>query len=500
MSHISNMLFSNLTIDLVIVFVLIAYFFIVRSKHCKIVVPVGFFIGYFLIRSVIAAFADIIPVSTISILDLVALTFLVLGSIRLTVFIFIDYLLSHKKMVGVPLISRDIGLVVVYLFAVMIILRYRANVDLTSLLTTSAVVTVVIGLALQDTLGNLFAGIVLQLEKPYHIGDWVSFSNYTGRIVGMSWKSTKIITRDKEQVSIPNNVIAKSHILNYSQPDPYHMAAFELGISYDDPPNKVRDIILRTLDEHPQIHNDPVPEVRVIKFADSSVNYRVQFCISDFEKEERIKAHILNQLWYRFKREGITIPYPVRAIKHIEIDPDKVSTDQKLNGLLAYRSLRQVDVFRPLSDDDLKDLSNRVRFDSYSKNEFIVMEGVSGRSMYVIISGECEVVIDAGGSNESVVATLGANQFFGEMSLLTGEPRTATVRSKVDTVCIRIGKENFEGIIKAHPEIIGQVSEILAERKKGLLAQKDMLRQEVSVIDKNLASQLLSRIRTFFNV
>lgn len=490
----------NIVIFLFVALILAAYRIAAKKGSHRLKLPVGFFIFYFLTEAALTIFRDLPYETVIEGLSLASTVFLSLGIIRLVIFVIFDYLLLYKQLISVPLITRDIGLVVVYLFVILVILRYKANVNLASLITTSAVLTVVIGLALQDTLGNMFSGIVLQLEKPYNIGDWVKFDTYTGKIVGMSWKSTKILTRDKEIVCIPNNLIAKSHILNYSEPDPTHIAAIKISASYNDPPNRVREVILTTLLEHPSIHQDPPPEVRVTAYSDSAIDYLIRFFISDFENEDKIKSFILNQIWYRFRRKGITIPFPIRTIQHKEPDAKKETTEKERSVKTALEHLRQIDIFNALSEKDLSQLAGRVRFDTFASGEIIIRQGRIGKSMFAIISGECDVLLRHNDVDEHSVATLGPNQFFGEMSLLTGEPRTATIRAKTDMVCIRINKENLEDILKQHQDIALKMSEILASRKQQLEAQKGTIDEAARKTEQTHASQLFLKIKAFFNI
>ena len=479
--------------------ILVGYYLFARYKKHEFRLPIGLFLCLFLTNAAIVVVGHYDLRSAVSSLETISTAFLAMAILRFFVFIVVDYLMRYKKLAPVPLITRDIGLIVLYAIIILLILRYKANVDLTSLITTSAVLTAIIGLALQDTLGNLFAGIVLQMEKPYHIGDWVCFDTYTGRVVGMTWKSTRVITRENEMVTIPNNVIAKSHILNYSQPDPTHIATLDIGTSYSDPPNNVREAILSTIAEHPSVARVPSPEIRVKKYNDFSVDYQVRFFLSDFENEERIKSHILNQIWYRFRRDGITIPFPIRTIQQVTPNPEKEETEKNNKTKTAHTVLKNIDIFSPLTDEDFAKLALRVRFETFSSDEVIIQEAASGKSMYVILRGECNVTIKQGGYAEHTVATLKENQFFGEMSLLTGEPRTATVRAKTDIVTLRIEKEDIEDIMNTHPAVATSMSEILAARKEDLAAQKEGLAKDVKK-EKNMAAELLKKIKTFFHI
>lgn len=486
----------NLCLYAGLVIILIAYSLYAKRRKHHFHIPVALFIIYFILVDLIIVVSKFDLEPALIVLKLLSTIFLTFSIIRFFAFIFIDYSFREKN---IPAITRDIILAVLYVISVLVILRYQANVNLASLITTSAVVTAVIGFALQDTLSNLFSGIVLQMEKPYHIHDWICVENYSGKVVGMSWKSTKIYTREKELISIPNNIIAKSHILNYSKPDPNHIAILEIGISYDDAPNIVREAMLTTVGEHPKVNNYPPPEVRVLNFNDFTIDYQIRFSISDFENEERIKSHIMNQLWYRFKRRGIKIPFPIRTVHNVQAMPEKEEMEKNKASRRAIIHLQMVDIFSPISEEYLNSIAAKVRFENYSQYETIIREGSSGDSMFVVVSGLCEVLKKDDTGKDILIAELGENNFFGEMTLLTGEPRSATVKAKEDVVCIRIGKKDLESIMKEHSTIADAMSEILAKRKDDLDAKKNDRNKKMSSAKKE-ASNILLKIKAFFKI
>lgn len=482
----------------ILIIIMFAYNIYARRKKHTLKLPVGLFIFYFATMTVIQILQKYEFTTFLSTLELLSTIFLTLAVIRFITFILVDYLMRYKELAPIPVITRDIGLAFIYVVAILIILRYEAKVNLTSIITTSAVVTAVIGLALQDTLGNLIAGIVLQMEKPYNVGDWIHFDTYTGKVIGMSWKSTRIVTREREVVCIPNNLITRGHVLNYTQMDAGHIATFNIGTSYVDPPNRVREAILATLAENPAVSSSPAPDVRVTSYSDFYINYLVRFYITDFENEDRIKSQILNQLWYRFHREGITIPFPIRTIHHVK-EEDVGAAEKSKTSKKALAVLKRVDIFKPLPENALDNISHRVGFQSFSPGEIIIREGQAGQSMYIIVYGECDIMISRGSVTDHVVATLSNGQFFGEMSLLTGEPRSATVKVKKDTLCLKIEKNDLQDIISGHPEVAEAISEILAKRKEDLEKQKESLDEKKKRGDTSLASQLLTKIKAFFS-
>ncbi|PIR21244.1 MAG: hypothetical protein COV45_00430 [Deltaproteobacteria bacterium CG11_big_fil_rev_8_21_14_0_20_47_16] len=422
-------------------------------------------------------------------IEVAALVALCLGTIRIVVYLVINYFLEQRRKVKVPTITTDLVLGILWFFTVMVILRQRLNFDLTSLVTTSAVLTAVIGFAMQDTLGNFFAGLAIQAEQPYQIGDWVQIEQHTGEVMGISWRSTRVLTTKRESIDIPNSIISKSAVFNYSKPTPEYIATLELGLAYDAPPNKVRTILLDVLSIHPQILQQRRQEVRVRAFSDFSVTYQIRFWINNYALENKIKSDILNHAWYHLRRAGIRIPFPVREIIQTQTAPH-VTPISRVEELLD-----SIDLFDALGDDGRKILAKRVRTELFGSQEEIVQQNDPGNSLYVIVHGSCRIFVTPSGSTEQrPVAELQAGDFFGEMSLLTGAVRTATVIAEEDTECIVVSKDDVKDLLLAKPEIAQELSKVLAQRQ----AELDSLQtQKKHVATENAAVQLLNKIWDF---
>lgn len=395
--------------------------------------------------------------------DVAATLALYLGLARAGIYLFVDYFLERRRHVKIPTITSDLLLAILWFIIIMVILRQKLNFDLASLITTSAILTAVLGFALQDTLGNLFAGLAIQAERPYQIGDWVQLGQFVGQVEGISWKSTKVVTTTRETVYIPNGVISKGAIFNYSQPTSEYIAAMDVGVSYDAPPNRIRRILLEVLTRHPQIMQQRKQEVRIKSFGDHGIIYQLRFWVNNYALENNIRSDIYSHIWYRLRRENIHIPYPVREV--IQSQPvEHVTPTNVIEELLEA-----VDLFQPLGDVARKTIAQRAHIQLYGAHEEVVQQGAPGHSLYIIMHGSCRVFVFA--ENETTprpVAMLNPGDFFGEMSLLTGAPRTATVVAEEETECLVIDKSDVKDLLLARPQIAEQLSVALAERQKVL--------------------------------
>lgn len=477
-----------------IIVVLIGYARIAKKSSRIPHIPLGLFILY-LITVLIGLLLNSYNLPDWATrLDLAAVIVLYCAVARLIFYIFVDLWLTRKLKFPVPRITRDVALVVMFAVIVIILLHKKGGVNLASLLTTSAVLTMVIGLALQDTLGNLFSGLALQTEKIFQIGEWISFREHVGQVVGMTWKSTLIKTFENEIVYIPNNVISKEIVKNYSRPEATHVAYLEVGVDYNVPPNKVRDVILDVLTEHPKVLKAPSPQVRLTNFGDHSITYQVRFWNSDFEGERLLKSELNNIIWYAFQRHNIQIPFPVRDVRfhHVEIAEGKRLRENLRSEILD--ALKRIPVLAALPPGDIELLASRVVLETYGNGEAIVHQGEEGDSMFIIHRGCFDIFLEE--DSRKHVATLKDGDFFGEMSLLTGERRTATVVAKGDAEVFVIDKRSFSDILKAHPTFSETLGQALIKRQAELAAKQG----KTETLPPSATSQLVSKIKSFFGI
>jgi CRP-like cAMP-binding protein len=407
----------------------------------------------------------------------------------------IELPLKYWKQLEIPNITRDFILLICYTVLFFIVLRARGEVNLAGLITTSAALTVVIGLAAQTTLGNFFSGLVLQMEHPFSIGDWITYGSHTGRVVGITWKSTRIITRDNVLVYLPNNELSNNILINYSKPDSRVVCRMHIGLEYGAPPNKVQQVILDVVNQHPYVLSNPRPQVRLISFDDFSIKYEILFWYENYIRNPQIKADLNNQIWYALRRNGINIPFPIRDVQHAHIERRHKVQERKRLSLQIRALLEKVPLLVPLSDEDREKIALEATIEDYGADELIFHQGDPGDSLYIILNGSCEVLLDQKGAVAKKIATINKGDFFGEMSLLTGEARQATVKALEYATVIRVDKALFSTFLASNPDIADQVGAVMAQRQQELSLEANKTQSNLIVQLK-----LISRIKAFFGI
>jgi len=429
---------------------------------------------------------------------LVAVT-LVLASIARSVFLlFVHSFWMRKFARPLPTILRDVIQGFVFAVASLLILR-SVGVKPGSLLATSALLTAVIGLSLQDTLGNLFAGLAIQAQRPFAVGDWVQLEGQAGsmgQVIEINWRATRVQTLDQLEITIPNGTMAKSSIINFSRPSDVVRREAEVNAPYDVSPEFVRKTLLASVDHVPNVLRQPPPKVLTRAFSDRGITYSLRYYIERFADRETIDSAVRERMWYAMSRANLSMPVPRRRIEMVQETAIQLR-DQKEHEAVK-NLLMQVSLFQQLPEDSALHLASRCRHQRYAPEEFIVYGGDTSTEMYVIEFGRVRIELHSNDRRHPVLATLGRGEFFGEMSLMTGERRTADAIACEETLLVVIDRDALAPLLRQHPGLEEQLSLSLAERQRSLdeFHQIDVEEQRISIHDE---VEILDRIRRFFS-
>ncbi|MBU1537293.1 mechanosensitive ion channel, partial [Myxococcota bacterium] len=396
-----------------------------RPLSQRIKRPISIFYGYFVLFLLTIA-AHMYAPTFFRILNLgsvIILTLAVVLSVAVGVF---DLFLGHYRRVNVPVIIKDITILVVYVVVVVIVVGQQ-GVDVTSIVTTSAVLTAVIGFALQDLLSSIISGLAIEIERPFKVGDWVKFDTQEGKVLEINWRSTKIETLHLDTVIIPNNVVTRSPIVNFSVPTTTHRQKVVVGLPYGVPPNRAKASLMRALADVDGVISDPKPYVVVRSFDDFSISYQLYFYIDAFGARDRIEDRVKSRIWYQLSRDSITIPFPIRDVNLRNIDSTAEERQKELLQEERLNLLKHVPFLDPLSEEERNILARNLVGRFFGAGELILRQGDEGSSFYIIASGEVEVALGTMGATMKRVTTLSQYNFFGEMSLMTGERRAANI-------------------------------------------------------------------------
>jgi CRP-like cAMP-binding protein len=365
------------------------------------------------------------------------------------------------------------------------------------LLAGSGIAALILGFAGQNLLGGLVAGITLQISRPYRVGDWLRVGDNYGEVMEINWRATRLRTNDNIYVEVPNNEIIKQTIINLHYPSGLHAMRMRIGIDYKVPPNRVKDALFRAANNAENVVKDPRPKIFVVDFGESAVTYEVKYYINNHALFNEASDAIRTNIWYELKREKIPIPFPIRTLQfdRRQAKPVQEGEDE------ARAILRGEQLFQCLSDAQIDNLLARSRVNHFGGGERLIEEGAIGDSMFVLLRGTANVSVSKNGAVIGV-GSLHSGDCFGEMSLLTGERRTATVRADGDCYVLEISKPVMGEVIRQSPDCLNQLSELLAKRKletEGIIKDARESQTETTK-QREYSASFLRRLRTFFEL
>ena len=404
---------------------------------------------------------------------------------------------QHRQGTAPPALLDSVISVLFYGMGAAAVARYWFGLELAAFLATSAGVGAVVGLALQDTLGNLFAGIALHTEAPFRVGDWVRVGDRDGRVEQVSWRAVRLLTWDSDLLTLPNNEVARHALLNYSQPRRPHSRFVIVQAGYAAAPNEVMRAIRQALSQVDGLLSDPAPGVRILNYRDYAIDYEVRYYFQGYEDYRRLEGELYRLIWYQFRRSSIEFPYPTRTVHLHQAEPPPAAPDRVAR---LERTLRTIDLFDPLTDDELRQAAARFKILHFSAGERVIEEDTPGDSFFLLELGQVTVSKSVGGASRAL-ARLGPGEFFGEMALLTGERRTATVTADSDVSVYVLDKAGFQDVLARNPAIAVDISHLLAERRDALSHVQD----EATLPFRTPASagakqDLLNKIRNYFGI
>ena len=395
---------------------------------------------------------------------------------------------------SVPRILRDVTTAIAC-SVLFVVLLSRAGVNVLHLVTTSAVITVVIGLALQDTLGNIISGVAMQLDSAFNIGDWVRVDDkVTGKVREIRWRSTLIETRNGDQVIFPNTLVNRAQVVRFQHGSLQHRQWVYFHAALRHPPNRVVDAVLAALVGTPNVSALTPPDCIVWDFDDMGTKYAVRYRLVDILPDDGTDSEVRKRIWYALHRAELEMTLPGRTLHMIQVPEDAEQRARDLGKRLA--TLARIEFLAPLDAQEREQLASGLRFHRYCRGEEIIRQGHAGDSLFVLVKGTVAVRLDIAGVAHELTQ-LHVGDFFGEMSLLTGAPRRATVVAVEDTDCYLLDRVLIEGVLKQKPVLATQIGKLLSDREQSL--EKEQERAKLGTVAPS-EKDLLDRIRDFFGL
>ncbi len=411
---------------------------------------------------------------------------------------------------GITGLVADLALGLAYALAVLGTLR-SAGMNPSSLLATSAVVTGVIGLSLQATLGNILGGVALQLDESIRVGDWIQLENgKQGRVRAIHWRHTVVETRDWDTIIVPNAALLAGSILilgkREGKPVQHRMWVY-FNVDFRYAPGEVIGAVNRGLQEAPipDVAAEPAPHCICYDFAkdtrDSFAYYAVRYWLTDLAKDDPTSSAVRQRIHAALKRAGIPLAVPAAALFLSQDDPEHARRKEARELERRLAILDGVSLFASMTREERAQIAPLIRPAPFTAGEVITRQGAEAHWLYVLVKGEVEVRFQPEEGPEEALGILAAPDFFGEMGVMTGSRRSTTVAAKGEVECFRIEKGDFQHILAQRPQLADAMSDILARRRVELLSLQARL--DADERQRRFQAEhgrILAGIRSFFGL
>lgn len=357
----------------------------------------------------------------------------------------------------VPKLFRDLVRVLLVTVGAMVIYSQVWGREVTAALTALGLGSIVIGLALQEPLGNIVSGLMLLFEKPLTVGDWVQVGDVRGRVVEINWRSVHIETSTRELQIIPNVELYKGSFANLSRPTLLRTEVIEMGFSYDDPPNRVKEVMLDLMRSTPGVLEHPEPIVRTSAYGDFSVNYRLIFSVESQADLPEVRDEILTRLWYVARRERLSIPFPTAC----EYGPGE---DPSAPRPSPAELLRDHPRFLPALD--------------LGEPGMVVFAGgetAQGPSrefdgLALVVSGRAKLLADDSDGRPVQIGELVPGDSFGERLTAGGKAEKISVVAEGDLEVVVFDDAAINALLDASPSLAAEIGEAIEARRQAAVA------------------------------
>jgi small-conductance mechanosensitive channel len=370
--------------------------------------------------------------------------------------------LANSWQAKVPSLLVDLCRTLLVVFGLAIILAQVWGADLGGVLAALGVGSLVIGLALQDSMGNLFSGIALLFERPFVVGDWIKISDKTGKVIEITWRSVHIQTRQRQLIIVPNSALAQDSFSNYSRPTKIHGEDFIMGFSYDDPPNYVMDILREVAATTEGVLSDPPPIIQIVSYDAYSIGYLIRFFVVDYEGLPRIRGALLSRLWYASNRHKLTIPFPTAIEYKIQDGPAKNSPETETIVL----TLRSLPGFNSMSDSLLAEVAEQAKFAQYGRGEWVIRQNDAIHGLYLILQGKAAVRLSENVESITDISYLVKGDIFGEKLLMGQAKSDVSILVQQDLDVLILDIDLFHRVLEKTPMLAAAIAETMEARRR----------------------------------
>jgi small-conductance mechanosensitive channel/CRP-like cAMP-binding protein len=409
------------------------------------------------------------------------------------------------RRVPVPRLLRDVTRILIFALAISGIVKVVFQQDIGKFWAASGIFGLVLGLALRNVIMDVFMGLAMNFDRPFEIGHYIRIDGtIAGKVVEINWRTTRILTAEGNLIVIPNGKLGEHTVINYSKPNTSSEMEFVVSLDYSVPPDRAMRVLgagAMSVAGTGIVLEDPAPKVRIKGFTDAGVDYKIKYFIDPSlgggpgKARHAVMEAVLDQLHHAGLSVATTKREIVTGLQHERPrDPSSITDRATL--------LSRTDLFGRLDPAGLEHLAVRMRQHIVAPGDAVVHANTPGDSMFIVFEGLLHVQVPSSDRQSVVrVAKLGAGDFFGEISALTGEPRMATVTAACDSLIFEIQKDAFGSLLATYPEVLQVLGEAIAARRlrtAEALAKADG--SQTANEERSLTRQIIDKMKRFFGI
>jgi len=429
--------------------------------------------------------------------------------VRLVEGLLVEAFVQMRRACPLSRLTRNLLRLALMLGVAFMLIKYRLNFNIAVLLTSTAIITGVIGFAMQGVLGNLLAGMSLHACGSLAVGDWIEVEGTIGQVTAVNWRETRLRTLGGHTVIVPNGALAGTTLRNFSSPTNLRRHEVPVAASYGDAPGDVIAALIEAAQSVPMVEKEPAPDAYVTGFKDFCIEYVLRFWSKQYERRTMIEGHVMRMIWYKFNRRGIEIPFPMsgrlldnflQAVHAQRFEKPLASeiercVDDLLGSDFGHKLLAGPDGACLLSRDELKAVAKDVKRTRFTHGEVLMRQNEDGESFYVLVRGKVQGTITNADAARPIEFELQPGALFGEMSLLTGLPRSATMTAVTNCELLEFDRRAFAHLLSLREEIPRVLSDLAAARTAANAQSLEKLRASGVVGSEPARDGILHRLK-----
>lgn len=410
--------------------------------------------------------SEYIAVKLVATIFWILVIYAAISIVNLTLFSASD---TSSWKIKAPKLLLDFARIIVITVGSAMVLSYVWGFELAKMLAALGVGSIILGLALQDTLSSLMAGFSLVSSKQFRTGDWLQIGDDVGKVIDINWRTVTLINRDEDVIIIPNGDLAKNKFTNFTYPYPRHVEHISFDFSFDDAPYKVKDALYQAAIETPGILHQPEPIIDLISYDEFSVKHEIKFFIADYQDLPQIKNQFISSVWYIAKRKGIS--FPTRShevfIKKIGATNNTAQREEK-----KLQVLSQSPLLKGKDENCLQKIAQHSHVETYAKGEAIVRQGENSEEFFIMLEGHATESYRGKNGKNHKIKKIENGDFFGLISLISDEVDNVSIIANCDSDVLAVDEKSTRELLNKHPELATQIEHLIERQQAELNSLK----------------------------